>query len=777
MAVLRIQEFSGIVPVTGDRAIPDNFATKSLNTWLYGSELRGIRPPEHLIDLLATTRKAMRIPKRTPGVMGAGYPAGYIPPPSFLGDSVWVQFNDPDTDIVRGQLVKDSFERWYFCSPSTGPVFNTYARLSTGLGPYKLGVPGPDTTVDAAGNNAWKPTITNIAAMEIGGEIFEIEFKIGTTAGSTAYANAGGTGDRQAAIVETGTATVTPSVSSLINGNLTETGVKFTNLQTVPKYLRWDFGVTKFIDEFTWYQKDSIPYGAWMWRGSPDASTWTDLKDLQLGGTAKQAYTVPGTTGYRYFELLQDEVPDTFFVTRAYVYTWINKFGEESPPSLPVLGSGNTFGIWTIGNILDPPASGGTDPRADGYAAYEKKRLYRTITGASGQTTYYMVAEHVIGATVPDGGWVNQTTYNDNGTINTDAIIAQNLRLESTKWALPPSNLADPKDCLQGFIGMANGFLIGFTVGNRVLMSEPYHFHAWPAEYEQATEYPVVGLGVIGQTCVVATQGFPATATGTHPSVISFTKSTVMEPCLSRGSVVSAPSGVVYASPNGLILVGAGGLQNITQSIITREEWMRDYYPSLIRSARYQNGYLALIDRPTPIPNNAFLLDPTALKVALTEISQHEATLDFNATNFFNDVWSGNVFLIDSAGKLFQWDPVFHDPDTANPTVNNDLMPVVWRSKEFQYPFEENFSCYAIYWDEARYSNVNWGTIMATTERVRFRVYCNRVLRYDQPVPRNGRPVRLPSGFKGDVWQFEILARAPVYVMHVASTVKELKAA
>ena len=45
MAVLRIQDFSGIVPVMGDRAIGDNYAVDSVNTWLYGGELRGLRPP------------------------------------------------------------------------------------------------------------------------------------------------------------------------------------------------------------------------------------------------------------------------------------------------------------------------------------------------------------------------------------------------------------------------------------------------------------------------------------------------------------------------------------------------------------------------------------------------------------------------------------------------------------------------------------------------------------------------------------------------------------
>src|SRR5262245_18739230 len=122
MAVLRVQGFSGVVPVTGDRALPDNYAVNSVNTWLYGQELRGIRPPVDLTPINSTTRSVFRIPKRTPGGDPA-YP-GVIPPPSYLGDSVWVQFTDRDTDVLKGQLVEDSFERYYFCSPTTGPMFN-----------------------------------------------------------------------------------------------------------------------------------------------------------------------------------------------------------------------------------------------------------------------------------------------------------------------------------------------------------------------------------------------------------------------------------------------------------------------------------------------------------------------------------------------------------------------------------------------------------------------------------------------------------------------------
>jgi hypothetical protein len=596
MAVLQIKGFSGVVPVTGDRALQDNFATTAVNTWLYGGELRGIRPATNLIACNSSTRRVLRIPRRTMGGDPA-YPTS-IPPPSYLGDSVWVQFTDIDTDIVKGQLVEDQYERYYFCSPTTGPMFNTYARLQTGLPAYQLGVPGPNVVYDSAGNNADKPTIVSI------------------TGGATPV------------------------------------------------------------------------------------------------------------------------------LTRAYVYTWVNEFGEESAPSLPVTGAGNANAIWNIGNIKDPPAPTSSPLQPN----WSKKFLYRTITGTSGQTTYYRVNTIALGT----------LTYADDASKITDAVLANNLTLESTNWAPPPATL-------KGWIAMPNGFLIGFD-GNNIYMSESYHFHAWPAEYKYATETPVVGLGVLGQTCVVCTQGFPATVTGSKPATCSFTKATTGEPCMSRGSIVSTPDGVIYSSQNGLMLVGPGGINNVTQQLITKEEWTRDYAPQYLRAVRYQNGYLAVRMWPlvggVPTPTRTgFLLDPTELRVALTELSDFD---DVRAIN--TDFWSGEVFLI-RTGMILRWDP---------PTT--DLMPVQWVSKEFQYPFEENFGAYAIYWDDARYSNYDWGTsIMPTTEKIRLKVYADRNVVYDQLVPKNGRGVRLPSGFKADIWQFEIKARVPVYSLHVAATMKELK--
>jgi hypothetical protein len=598
MPVLQIKGFSGVVPVSGDRALPDGYAVESVNTWLYGKELRGLHVPIDHTVCSASTRSVLRIPKRTTGGDPA-YPT-IIPPPSYLYDSIMVQFADPDTDIVKGMLVEDRFERWYFCSPSTGLRFNTYANMMDNIWPiaggYKVGVPAVNT-------------------------------------GAPVISPAGGSG-------------------------LTE--------------------------------------------------------------------------------------------TRSYSYTWVNIYGEESAPSPPAVYSGGfTNATWNISGIDDPAGATFTN-----FAPFSKKRLYRSIMGASGATTFYRVAE--IAAAV--------TTYADTMT---DAVLAGNLKLESTSWLPPPSTL-------QGIIGMPNGFLIGFdkpieevagggkwSGGNNIYMSDSYHFHAWPPEFKQATETPIVGLGVLGQTCVVCTQGHPATVTGSKPATCAFTKSTTGEPCLSRGSIVSTPSGVVYASQNGLILVGPGGITNVTKDVITRDDWGKEYAPEYIRAARYQEGYLALKMTPVghPVPRSAFYLDPSELRVALTDVSDMASIL-----NLCEDYWSGEVFMIES-GTIMRWDP-----------SSSNYMPVRWKSKEFQFPYQENFGAYSIYWDDARFSTNGWGIgFIPADQKVRFKVYADRQVVYDQLVAKNGRPIRLPSGFKATLWQFEIASRCPVYTLHVASTMKELR--
>jgi len=577
--LLRVLQFGGEIPVQGMRHLPDHFAVESVNTWLYSQELRALHPSVSLRSCLSTTRKVFRIPRGTVG----GDPAhpGVKPPPSYLGDSTWLEFNDPDTDIVRGPLVNDSFKRWYFCSPTTGLQMNTYSRLVTGEAVYTVGVPNPIATL----------------------------------------------------------------------------GISIT------------------------------------------------------GGVA------PAN------------------VTRGYFYTFMNIYGEESGPCNPVTAAGKDDGTWAISGIVDPPP-----PDFTNYAAPQKKILYRSVTAASGTTTFFRVAEIPLGT----------TTYNDTVL---DVNIASNLQFDNVNAQPPPAGL-------QGIISMPNGFLIGWKDSD-LWFSEPYKPWSWPVEYVVATEYPIVGLGVFGQTCAVLTQGFPSTIQGIAPATTALAKSTVMEPCMSRGGIISTPEGVFYPSPNGLVSVSANGVQNITQALITKEEWVKFFEPAFLRGTRYQQGYLALRCVPEIGTRTAFYLDLSKLETAVTELSEFD-----NAQNVQGDVWSAEVFIIQN--NTIQ----HHDPNPSS-----YFLPYRWRSKEFKYPYAQNLACYAIFWDQDRLDATSTDALDIVPAGIpaHLRVWADRRLIYDQNVPKNGEAARLPSGYKATIWQFEITGRAPVFELDVASTIKELR--
>jgi len=139
-------------------------------------------------------------------------------------------------------------------------------------------------------------------------------FYTNISAPSTAYANAGGQGDRTGSItVTTNRAIDSGTINNLVDGaagsNSTD-AVDFTATGTfwdTGDYIRFDFGsgVKKYIDEVTFAASATPSNGAWKWQGSNDASAWTDLWS-GTWGTLNQVFSLTGVSasGYRYYQLI-----------------------------------------------------------------------------------------------------------------------------------------------------------------------------------------------------------------------------------------------------------------------------------------------------------------------------------------------------------------------------------------------------------------------------------------------------------------------------------------
>jgi len=438
----------------------------------------------------------------------------------------------------------------------------------------------------------------------------------------------------------------------------------------------------------------------------------------------------------------------TIVPTRAYVYTWVSAYGEESAPSPPTVVTYKVDGTYTVTVTAPPLSDQGVDRNLTKY------RLYRTVTSDAGVATFFFVTEQPY---TP----VGSLTYVDTAD---DAAISFNGEIESTFYTPPPTDLV-------GAVTMPNGMVAGWTQ-NDIWFCEPYRMHAWPAKYGQTVEYPIVGLGVVGQSLVACTAGYPSVLTGPNPAFISMAQLTIFEPCLSRGSILSAPEGVYYASPSGLQLVGPGNIQNITREAATKDKWQKLTYLTALRAARLGTAYYAWGSARTGVfDESAFepsvfetvdetgsyigiLIDPAAPNVGLVQLKSETPII-----NVQTDPWSGEIFIIKDE-KVYWLDMV--DLETS-------LETSLWNSKIFQTNQVRNFGALRLYFD------VLPGSTPGALGRVKV-IADNGVVAMDRPIVKSGQLMRPASGFKADFWQLQLTAQVKLKSVQMANSVKELNA-
>lgn len=133
MSKIHLKSFGGQIPAVDDTLLPEINASLAENTWLYSGiidPIKQFKTIRSLTNSLAT--KVYRIPRSRFEKQN-------------LFDSYWLEFVDPDTDVVRSPITNDTFERYYFTSTSTGPLYNPLTRIAQGLSALTLGVTAPSS--------------------------------------------------------------------------------------------------------------------------------------------------------------------------------------------------------------------------------------------------------------------------------------------------------------------------------------------------------------------------------------------------------------------------------------------------------------------------------------------------------------------------------------------------------------------------------------------------------------------------------------------------------
>jgi len=443
---------------------------------------------------------------------------------------------------------------------------------------------------------------------------------------------------------------------------------------------------------------------------------------------------------------------------RSYVYTYVSAYDEEGPPSPPTLGTGGTSGNWKI-TVYSPSAS----DLLNRNLAYI--RIYRTVTDASGNATFYQVVQLPI-STTPGAAIV----YDDQ---NSPTVITNNVILPSVLYTGPPAGL-------QGVVMMANGIMAGWTNDREIWFSGAFIPHAWPATYALTVDFPTVGLAAVGSSLSVMTQGQPFIATGVTPDTMTIGKVTANEPCISRGSIFPAGEGVYYASPFGLILVNTSGTINTTQMFMEREFW-NSLQPQTWAAGRLGLSYIAVFTGVTPANNNGHngcVIDFLEKNVPMSFLESAVAPID----NLFWDQLSGQIFIITQG--VVRW---------LNPPSGGTLLPWYWISKNYRLPKPAQFKAFKVDFSvppevtippptAASRNNNQTQVFNPATQYLTVTIYRGLDSPVEDPdnpvvvreVVTSGETILIPGGFKDDFWTIMFEGQVNVDLFKMASSVKEL---
>lgn len=393
---------------------------------------------------------------------------------------------------------------------------------------------------------------------------------------------------------------------------------------------------------------------------------------------------------------------DGLLETRVYAMTWVNKesgFEFESAPS-PASNSVDVRTGQTVALTNFPSAPGG-----DYIVSH--RRIYRAVSGV-----FLFVAEIAASA----------SNY-------TDSVAPDSLgeALPTTTWAAPPATL-------KGLTNLPNGLMAGFT-GRDIYFCDPYHPHAWPESYTQTLDFPIVGLGRMDTTLAVLTKGTPYLIQGTHPDNMAVVKADIEQACVSKNSIVSLLGGVLYAAPDGLMLLSSGGSRIVTENLFDFKQWQAFFNPSSIHAYQHDNQYIAFYNNGSQ--SGGFIFDIRSGQFILH---------DMYADAGYHDLLRDKLFLALNASG-----------NKVKPWGYGSAKSYTWRSKKFTLPQVMGFSC---------------AQLEAEAYPMTLKFYLDSVLYHTQTV-QNRDPFRLPAKVGRDL-ELQVEGSNEVFSLAVANSMTEL---
>lgn len=416
---------------------------------------------------------------------------------------------------------------------------------------------------------------------------------------------------------------------------------------------------------------------------------------------------------------------------RAYVVTYVDRYGNEGPPSLP----STRFGV-DEGAAVDvrwgARPLGGWDVQA--------VRLYR-LTGSDAGAEQVglprMEGFHLVGEfPAPVPRFVDTLQNLDLGEPLTTMVFA------------PP-----PED-LDLLVAEPNGTQLAGAAGREVWFCEPHEYHAWPDKYRLRLDDAVVALAWTDTGLYVATDGHPywiasaANADGER----EVHRMAEPLPCVSRRSMVTTPTGgTMYASRGGLILLQGRQCQRVSDAYWSDDDFAA-LRPETMIAAVHEGQWFGFT------ANSGWMLDlsdPTypGRRLGLIALSLRPTALHRSRDGAFY------VALPEGIG---QWN--------AGPTY----LPFRYRSRQAVTPGQMNWAAAKLVWDEHPFR----GDWQEATPPTWFRLWADDRLIFEREI-RHSNPFRLPHlsrhlGYEIEIERGEAVEKGALTLIHVASSMAEL---
>ena len=442
--------------------------------------------------------------------------------------------------------------------------------------------------------------------------------------------------------------------------------------------------------------------------------------------------------------------------TRVYTYTFISDEAdliiESAPWSAEDMGSATVDVYPGPGKemcLLSGSYREGYDATTCAAAGgvWEKSQPVVTLTGfgtpPSGEGWYH-TGLRIYRATAGVFLYVDETGTPLASYRDTKAADELGEACPSIIWSPPPADL-------QGLINLPNGMVAGFT-GRDVYFCPPYRPYAYPVDYMQSVDYPVVGLGRVDTTLVVLTKGTPYLMQGSSPEYIRVVKSDIEQACVSKRSIVSMGGAVLYASPDGLMRLSSGGSDNLTASIFDREDWQA-LNPGTIHAYGHDNRYIAFHDAATVdgVTYYGFVLD---LKSG--QFCQHNIS---GVTAGYSDLRNDQLYLINANRQVVKW-------DGGSPLTGR------WKSKIFSLPQISGFTCAQV--EAEGYTGLKCALYRdATKVKTELTAASDALLPSTPPRIEGRYPFRLEA-LQGRDWEVDLTVTQEVFNVVIAQSMAEI---